>query len=68
MKLRWPWPRRDQNGAAQQAVRDAEEQHVKAREQTAQVERAARAAKEMKRRTDRFAREIERSWRPKESP
>lgn len=64
--MRWPW--HHEKGDAEQAIRDADEQHAEAKQQTPKVDRAARTARELTKRADRFAREVERSWRPKESP
>jgi hypothetical protein len=63
-RLRWPWVRRGEaNGEAKQAGRDAADQLEAARDISHRVERTARAARELARRTDRFAMEIERAWR-----
>lgn len=64
MKWRW-WPRRPhKNGDAAKAAREgASEQLRDAHHQSAQVDETARAARELVRRTDLFAREIERAMR-----
>ena len=66
--MKWPWRRHQPNGEAEQAGRDAQEQLRTANGRTSEVEAKARAARELARRTDRFAREIERSWRVKRGP
>lgn len=62
--MRWPW-RRHVNGEAEQAVRDAQDQLRAAHDKTPQVERTTRTAREVTRRTDSFAREVERTLRPR---
>jgi len=62
--VKWPW-RRHRDDEAEQAARDAEEQLRTANARASDVDEKARAARELAHRTDRFAREIERSWRLK---
>ena len=65
----WPWRRRLRtNGEARQAIRDAQDQHQAAQDISSQADRTAAAAGELARRTDRFAREVERSMRLKRGP
>lgn len=59
----WPWRRRHANGEAKQAGREADEQLRAAHARTPHIERTARAARELATRTDRFAREVERSMK-----
>ena len=65
--MRWR-KRHPDHGEAQQAIADAQQQHDQAHAQTPKVDRTAGRARELTKRTDRFTREIERAWRPKESP
>jgi len=66
--MRWPWKRRHVNGDARQAGVDAADQLRAAHEKASDVDRATRAAGELARRTDRFAREVERSMRLRRGP
>lgn len=63
--MRWPWKwrRKHVNGEAKKAKEGAGEQLRDAHGQSCQVDETTRAAREMVRRTDLFAREIERSMR-----
>lgn len=67
--MRWPWRRRPENGeAAKRANKAAGDQLKDAQgRQSSQVDQTARAARELVRRTDLFAREIERAMRPRGS-
>lgn len=57
----WPW-RRHANGEVAAAAREAARQLQQAHDRDADVDRTARAAEALTRRTDRFTREVERSW------
>ncbi len=61
--MRWPWRRHTNGEAAKQASRDADNQLREANERSGHVDRTARAAGELARGADRFARDIERSMR-----
>jgi hypothetical protein len=58
--MKWPW-RRHHNGEAVQAGRDADEQLKAAHERTPKVDATTKVAKDLARRSDRFAREFQRS-------
>jgi len=66
--MRWPWNRRDVDGEVRQAMLDAEEQEKAALDQTPEVDRKVRAAQALTKRSDRFARDIERVWRLRRMP
>lgn len=65
--MRWPW-RRHVNGEAKVAKAEADEQHKSAVDKTKDVDAAVRAAKEQAKRTNRFARDVELSWRLRQAP
>jgi hypothetical protein len=61
--MRWPWRRHTNGEAARAARRDAEDQVQQANDRTRHVDRTAKAAGELARGADRFARDVERSMR-----
>jgi hypothetical protein len=61
--MSWRWWRRGNGDAAKEARRDAEDQYRQANEKAVHVERTARAAHELARGADKFARDVERSMR-----
>ncbi len=60
--MRWPRRRRDGH-EAKAAIVEAEQQHAAASASTADVEAVALVARMLARRSDRFVREVEQSWR-----
>jgi len=61
--MRWRWWRRGNGEAAKEAIRDAADQKRQANEKALHVDRTTRAAHELARGADKFARDIERSMR-----
>ena len=61
--MRWPWRRHANGQAAKDAKRDGEDQVQQANDRAPHVERTAKAARELARGADRFARDVERSMR-----
>lgn len=59
--MRWPWTRQP-NAEAKAAIADAEKQHKDAKAKQVKADATARVAKDLSRRSDKFAREIERAW------
>lgn len=62
--MRWPWKRHEPNGQhahAHETAEQAQQQLDDARAQTVHVNRTTRAARQMARHVDQFARDFERS-------
>lgn len=60
--MKWPWRKHHRNGEVAAAAADAARQLQQAHDRDADVDRTARAAEALTRRTDRFTAEVERSW------
>jgi len=59
--MRWPWMRHRHNGEAEAAKQEAARQLEAAKQKAPKVDKTVKAANELVNRTDRFAREVERS-------